>query len=700
MTALHSILPSAIPAFGAVYFRKSNPPAVDWARDHARAVADGHTLLRHWVIWNAVEIAPGVFDWDDYDRMLDLSAANGIRVVLGEMLIDYPEWLVTACPDGRAEMFDGRKRWSEMHTSCATGGHAVMCLDHAEVRDRAENFLRMMARRYRGHPALHAYDVWNECTVYGPERFCYCPHTEEAFRRWLRVRYGDDVRAVGRAWRRHSLSNWQDVRLPRAFQPYPDSLDATRFYNDNYLEQLRWRVATLRSEDPEVIIAAHGNARSFADLSSAANDDYRAACEVDLWGYTYYYGTQCPPLMAADITRGAADGKPFWRAEAVGDHDWQNRNHAGNPDHAHDRMHEPAEIRLDALISLAGGATAYQNPRWRPLLDGPLFAAFGWYDLDGQPTERSAEVALLAAWAREPALAPLWAARPVAGEVGLLLIPEAQDDVFCRHGRSGFYGDAFIGAWQAWRDAGVATDIARLPQLEPFRVVYVPFAAAVSDATLARLRAWVEAGGTLIAEAPFAFFNDHAHCFTVNPNRGWAGIVGADSAGAEFAPDRLERFVLATTEGDLPAAIYRQSWHARSAEVLARHENGATAAISHAWGKGCVVLLGGSVGWAYKQCPTAFVPRWLMGLIPPAPHEAPFARSLTSGVVARLWRGPTGLFLWLINETRDPIAARIHLSTTNHGPVIALRGGAAEFTALHELAANVPGRDALVFQFT
>ena len=63
--------------FGAVYFRgQNNPPREDWDRDHRVAAEDGHTLFRHWVSWNVVEVAPGKFDWADYERMLDLAAQN------------------------------------------------------------------------------------------------------------------------------------------------------------------------------------------------------------------------------------------------------------------------------------------------------------------------------------------------------------------------------------------------------------------------------------------------------------------------------------------------------------------------------------------------------------------------------------------------------------------------------------------------
>jgi beta-galactosidase len=60
--------------YGAVYFRKSNPPEQDWARDHQTAARIGMNTFRHWFMWSAIEVAPGKYDWRDYDRMMDLAS--------------------------------------------------------------------------------------------------------------------------------------------------------------------------------------------------------------------------------------------------------------------------------------------------------------------------------------------------------------------------------------------------------------------------------------------------------------------------------------------------------------------------------------------------------------------------------------------------------------------------------------------------
>ena len=146
----------------------TNPPREDWARDYAVAREDGHTIFRHWVPWAALEIAPNEFDWADYDRQLDLAAENGIKTVLAEIGQDVPEWLYHRYPHARREQYDGKQRRSEMHVSCVVGGNHSMCLDNPEIADAMSRFLRALARRYKDHPGLYAYDVWNECTYYRP----------------------------------------------------------------------------------------------------------------------------------------------------------------------------------------------------------------------------------------------------------------------------------------------------------------------------------------------------------------------------------------------------------------------------------------------------------------------------------------------------------------------------------------------------
>ena len=108
--------------FGAVYYRVSNPPRKDWERDYRTASEDANNIFRHWFLWSAIEVAPGVYDWSEYDRHLDLAAENGMKTIIAEMITIAPEWAYRAFSHARYETRDGRRLESVMQGSCAVGG--------------------------------------------------------------------------------------------------------------------------------------------------------------------------------------------------------------------------------------------------------------------------------------------------------------------------------------------------------------------------------------------------------------------------------------------------------------------------------------------------------------------------------------------------------------------------------------------------
>ena len=126
--------PDLVFPYGAVYFRKSNPPAEDWARDHETAARVGMNIFRHWFMWSAIEVAPGKFDWADYDRMMDLAAKNSIKVVIAEQVTAAPEWAFRKFASSRFLASDGTVVNSIISESSATGGFPGLCLDNTDVR--------------------------------------------------------------------------------------------------------------------------------------------------------------------------------------------------------------------------------------------------------------------------------------------------------------------------------------------------------------------------------------------------------------------------------------------------------------------------------------------------------------------------------------------------------------------------------------
>ena len=581
--------------YGAVYFRKSNPPEEDWARDHQTAAKLGINTFRHWFMWSAIEVAPGKYDWRDYDRMMDLAAKNGIKVVIAELITAAPEWMYRKYPHARYLSSDGAVVNSSVGGSSATGGFPGLCLDNAEVRAAAEKFLVAMVAHYRNHPALLSYDLWNENTYNGgnPKKmYCYCDATKRKLREWLKGHYGT-IEKTARAWNRYSYSSYEDVEPPRDFNGYAESLDWLQFRLDDAFELLHWRTQLFRRNDPNHQVIAHGVAGTLESLPSSAHDEWRSAAEVDTWGFTFVASRKgdepWKQFQAVDLVRGGSRGKPFWHAEAEAGPLWMQPQVINRP-REDGRIPDENDVRLWNLVSCAGGATGILYPRWRPLLDGPLFGAFGALGMDGSVTPRAEMAGKFANWANSHP--QVWKSHPVKGDVGLVFAPESELFNYVQQGDTNFYAQSIRGAYQAFFDANIQADFVSLDDLAQYKIVYLAYPVMLKKESAAKLRAYVEQGGTLISEGLPAYFGDRGHAGTTQPNYGLDELFGARESYVEFTPDLLEKLSLMVNGHQIDGRYFLQEYGAKGGRAVGTYANRHIAAIENQHGRGRTLLIG------------------------------------------------------------------------------------------------------------
>lgn len=711
--------------YGAVYFRKSNPPREDWARDYATAAEDGHTLFRHWFLWSAIEVRPGVYNWEDYDRQLDLAAKHGIKTIIAEMIAVAPEWAYRRCAHARYVTNEGKKLNPHMHGSCVVGGAPGLCLDHRDYREAAEGFLRALVTRYRDHPGLGGYDIWNEGNY--PHNVCYCPATLDDFRAWLKARYGD-LETVGEAWRRYSFETWADVTPPTHYGPYPDTLDWLDFRLDNAYEQLQWRVDVIRDLDPDHAITAHGIAGTLTGMASNTRDDWRSAAHVESYGYTWgssRHGDESwKQIHAVDMVRAACQGKRFWHAEAYAGPLWLQSNVLDKPRNE-GRIAEPEDVRYWDMTSFMCGATGLLYLRWRPLLDGPLFGAFGPYGMDGSRTDRSQMASKIAQWVAAPEQAPLWQSRPVQGEVGILVVPETQHYLYAQQGvPRDAYARSLQGAYRGFFDNNIQADWVRtdkdeqLDQIDAYDLLYLPVPVMLTQATADKLRAWVEAGGTLIAEGCPAYFDGRGHVGTQQPNLGLDELFGTRECYVEFTPDILGNLRLNMAGTPAWGGLFLQAYEPTTGTAAGWYEgvpgqaNGQIAVVDNIWGRGRTRLIGTMAGYGHaahaaREAGPGHDPVEPGGAAPffaellrwagKEPHVAVSDHHVT----ARLHDGDGGTYLWVANPTRRARPLRITLGSA-WGPfdtATALWGADAVVEG-QAVTLTAPSRDVTVLALT
>lgn len=666
--ALLSASDAPVFPYGAVYFRKSNPPEAEWARDHQTAARIGMNTFRHWFMWSAIEVAPGKYDWRDYDRMMDLAARNGIKVVIAELVTAAPEWMFHKYPNARYLASDGAVLNSSIGGSSATGGFPGLCLDNPEVRAAAEKFLAALVEHYRNHPALLGYDLWNENSYNGgnPRKmYCYCDATKRKLREWLRGRYGT-VEQIAKTWNRYSYSSFEDIEPPHDFGGYSDSLDWLQFRIDDAFELFHWRTELFRKHDPKHLVIAHGVAGTLESLPSSAHDEWRSASDVDVWGFTFVASRKgdepWKQFQAVDLVRAGSRGKPFWHAEAEAGPLWMQPQVTGRP-RDDGRIPDETDVRLWNLVSCAGGATGILYPRWRPLLDGPLFGAFGPFGMDGSVTPRAEMAGQFARWANSHA--DIWKSHPVKGDIGLVFAPESELFNYVQQGDTNFYAQSIRGAYQAFFDSNIQADFVALDDLAEYKIVYLPYPVMLKKETVAKLRAYVEQGGTLISEGLPAYFGDHGHAGETQPNYGLDELFGARERYVEFTPDLLEKLTLTVNGHPINGRYFLQEYAPTGGRAVGQYANGHVAAVENQRGSGRTLLVGTFPGAGYYLHHSAESKAFFAELLKFASVQ-PQTQSDNAAVQSRLHTGPGGNYLWLTNPARS--AATITVSIGERGP--------------------------------
>src|SRR5574341_2082309 len=247
--------PSGIPGlcFGGDYNPEQWPEPV-WEDDVQRMREAGVNLVSVAIFgWAKLEPEEGGYRFDWLDRVLDLLDRNGIRADLATATASPPAWLAHRYPEILPVDRDGARAWP--------GGRQAFCPSSPAYLERALALVERLATRYRDHPALAMWHVGNELGCHNAH--CWCDVSAEAFRRWLRRRYGT-VEALNDAWGTafwsQRYASFDEVLPPRrtlTFGNPTQALDFRRFSSDQPLDNFRAERDVLRRITPGVPVTTN-----------------------------------------------------------------------------------------------------------------------------------------------------------------------------------------------------------------------------------------------------------------------------------------------------------------------------------------------------------------------------------------------------------------------------------------------------------
>ncbi|MDR2929473.1 MAG: beta-galactosidase [Propionibacteriaceae bacterium] len=502
--------------YGGDYNPEQWPPAV-WDADHAAFdMAHIDTLTVNVFAWAILEPREGSDDLTGLDRIVDRIEAEGRHIVLATSTGAMPPWLPVAHPDVLRTDFDGRRHvYGQRHNACPNS---------PSFRRASAALAEQLARRYAGRESLIAWHIGNE---YGGA--CYCTVCAEAFRVWLRRRYGD-LATLNSAWNTtfwsHTYTNFDQIMPPNALSEHwrgedhtafqGVSLDYRRFMTDSMLDQFLNEKQALRRHDPTTPVTTN-----FMGLYRPI-DYFRWSKHLDFASWDNYppdMNSHVRMAMTHDLNRGLVDGKPFWVMEQTPS---RTASRDVNP------LKRPGVMGLWSWQAVAHGADAVLFFQMRASVGACEKYHGAVIDHSGRTDTRTfREVATLGEQLARLGQRTIGATTP--SRVGLIWDWDSwwaweMTDGINRHLK---YMDVALSYYRSFHELGVDIDVVPMDaDFGAYDVVLAPLMHMVKGDVVERLETVARRGGTVITGFGSARVDESDNAICCRSGSGLADLAG------------------------------------------------------------------------------------------------------------------------------------------------------------------------------
>lgn len=376
-------------AMGVCYYPEHWPEKL-WAEDLDRMLDTGISVIRiAEFAWNKVEPEEGRFEFDFFDRFLDLCEEKKMKVIFGTPTATPPAWLTEKYP----EVLNGTKDG----VLYRHGGRRHYNYNSPVYQELCARIVEKEAEHYGKHPAIVGWQIDNELNCETCE--FYSEADSAAFRVFLKEKYGtlDQLNeAWGTIFWNQTYTDWEEIFVPRTvlnqgINPH-QHLDYFRFLSDSTLRFCGMQAEIIRKyKKQEDYITTNGI------FWNVDNHRMEKDC-LDVYTFDSYpsfaFGLDRDPKTADDLN----DRKWTMRLNEVrsvcphfgimeqqsGANGWTTRMEGPAP--------RPGQLTLWAMQSVAQGADYISFFRWRTCTVGTEIYWHGILDYDNRDNRKLAEV--------------------------------------------------------------------------------------------------------------------------------------------------------------------------------------------------------------------------------------------------------------------------------------------------------------------
>lgn len=446
--------------------------------------------------WDSYEPTECSFDFEWFDKVMDMMNQAGIKVILDIAIRPAPLWLHQKYPS--IDIVDGNgNRMYPNHRYMEDVGDSM-------YQKYAIRYADVMTKHYANHPALLAFGIDNES---GDGPISYSESVRERFITWLKNKYITAERLntawAGQRWSRR-IGEFDQVGLPisGSVSGSPERmLDFRHFISDEINGLLFKVIAVVNKNAPQALL--NTNAWYYSSLKYFDYSDIAYSGKMTREGCGFYPGSSLVTnwgLMNSlfGISRIQFEStNPFWCSEFT------------------TMTAAPNSIRKSAYASLMYGNQMVCGWTWQSMHSGEEQYLEGILDWDGIPNRKYDEYKQIATEFKKIQKYLPYKPHP---EVGLAFS-------FLSQMASGSFPEQHQEQLQACFDLfyyrNMDANIVDISRSElRYKLLIIPGVAAIDDNMAKKIRNFVKNGGTVIMTDNSAIIDENGKVFdSTRPGR-------------------------------------------------------------------------------------------------------------------------------------------------------------------------------------
>ena len=447
------------------------------------------TRLGH-LAWDSYEPSDGQFDLEWFDEVMDEFHKAGIKVILDIAVRPAPVWLHYKYPSISITDVNGNKLYPN-HRYMEDVGDPMF-------QQYALRFTDMLTKRYGKHPALLAFGIDNEP---GDGHISYSETARQRFVAWLEKKYGS-VDNLNNAWNSQrwsrKINRFDEVGLPQSahIKGAPERvLDFRRFVTDEVNQYLFNIIEKVNANAPNALTttnAWHYSPMKYFDYAPMAYSGkmtrqgsgfYPGGSLVTNWG-----------VMDAlfGITRIQFESNnPYWCNEFT------------------TMTAVPKSIRKSAYAALMYGNQAICGWTWQSMYGGEEQYLQGMLDWDGIPNRAYEEYKQIAAEFKK---IEKYFPYKLKAEVGLAFSFSSQvaSSAFPEQ-----HQNQLQTCFNLFYHRNMDVRMLEIARSElNYKLLLVPGVAVMDKAAAAKIREFIQKGGTVIMTSHSAVVDETGKVFS------------------------------------------------------------------------------------------------------------------------------------------------------------------------------------------